>query len=73
MEKSTIIISTDLSSKKENVFKGANNDIDLVNAIDLFKEKLKNNNIEVWEQKDNILVTENGYYLAVYPEDINPV
>jgi hypothetical protein len=73
MEKTTIIINTPLSSKKENVFKGANNDIDLVNAIDTFKEKLKNNNIEVWEQKDNILVTENGYYLAVYPENINPI
>jgi len=72
MEKPTVIISTELSSKRENVFKAVNNDIDLVNAINLFKENLKNNNIEVWEQKDNILVTENGYYLAVYPENINP-
>ena len=72
MENSIIIISTDLSAKKENVFKAANTDVDLVNAITSYKEELKNNNVEVWEQKDNIIVTEKGYYLAVYPENINP-
>ena len=72
MIKKTIIISTDLTAKKENVFKALKNDVDLINAINEYAFKLKNNNIEIWEQKDNILVTENGYYLAVYPEDINP-
>ena len=32
MENSIIIISTDLSAKKENVFKAANNDVDLIES-----------------------------------------
>jgi len=63
----------ELSSKKENVFKSLNNDINLINAINKFKDDLKRNNIEIFEEKDNILITENGYYLAIFPEAIKEV
>lgn len=72
MAKDTVIISTDLNAKKENVLKAQKNDADLINAINEFAFELKKNNIEIFEQRDNILITENGYILAVYPEDINP-
>jgi hypothetical protein len=73
MEKEIVIIGTDLTAKKENVFKALKNDVDLINSINEFAIKLKNDNIEIFEQKDNILITEKGYYLAVYPENINPI
>lgn len=71
--KEIIILKSELKSKKENVFKSLNNNLLLVNSINEFKIKLKNNGIEIFEQNENILITEDGYYLAVFKESIKSV
>jgi len=42
------------------VFKSLKNETDLVGSINEFAEELKNNNVEIFEQKNNILITEKG-------------
>ena len=68
--KNVVIIKNELKSKKENVFKSLSNDLRLIDSINEFALKLKKDNIEIFEQEKNILITENGYYLAVFVENI---
>jgi hypothetical protein len=74
MEFEILILNTELSTKKEDILKhGVREDIDLINEINKFKKELQSKNIEIFEQIKNILITEEGYYLAVYEFDINKI
>lgn len=73
MKKDVIIVSTDLSAKKDDVFKSLDDSIELCDAISEYAEKLKETDVDIWEQKDNILITELGYYLAIFPNVIKEV
>lgn len=65
-----VVVSADLSSKLENVLKSQSSDSVLVETMDEYVEKFKNENIELFERYDNILVTEQGYYLSVFESDL---
>ena len=43
----------------------------LIEDIDLYAKRLKSDNIEIFERHDNILVTEDGYILAVFANEIS--
>lgn len=55
-----------LKSDKDVVFKTAVKDDKLIDFIEKKKEKLREENIETFNQVDNIIVTEIGYFVAVY-------
>lgn len=73
MNNDIIICCTKLSEKKEDVFSALKNDIVLINAINEYKNELKKNNIEIFQQESNILITEDGYYIAFYVKDIKSI
>ncbi len=73
MKKTVIIVGAEISTNKDDVFESLNNNSDLIEGINQFAKDLKKNNIEIFKQQDNILVTEKGYYIAVFPEDIRKV
>lgn len=70
-DNSIIIISADLSSKKENVLKSKSDDEALIDAMDEYVKKFKTDDVEIFEQHNNILITEQGYYLSVFARDLN--
>ena len=65
-----IITSCELTTPKEDVFAMAKNDQKLIDAITEFKKERASNNIETFEQKDNIIVTEEGYYCAFWDYEL---
>lgn len=73
MRKTIVIVGAEITANKDDVFESLNNDVDLIEGINQFAKDLKKNNIEIFVQQDNILVTEKGYYIAVFPEDVKRV
>jgi hypothetical protein len=69
-KKAISITTAPLSMPKEDAFECATRDRGLIDHICRFADKLREQNIEVFERKDNIIVTENGYFFAWYDEDI---
>lgn len=67
-----VIVSAELASKLENVLKSRSDDGMLVETMDEYVEKFKSENVEIFERYDNILVTERGYYIAVFESDLTP-
>jgi len=72
MDKPIVITHMPLSIDKEEAFSMSKKDTNLEFAIKNFKGYSLDvdDNIEVFEQKDNMLVTNNGYYYAFYEEDL---
>ena len=68
-ENDIIILGCGLEIKEEIVFKNVKDDSILIDAINKYESEL-DNNIDVFNKKQNIIVTENGYFLAVYKKDI---
>lgn len=69
-----VILTADLTEKKSDILKSKIDDSILMNNIEnYYQEKLKPENIEVFEKHNNIYITENGYYLAVYVKDIDSI
>lgn len=68
-----IIVSAELSSKLKNVLKSRSTNEMLVETMDEYVKKFKEENIEIFERYDNILVTEKGYYLSVFESDLKPL
>ena len=73
MRKTVIIVGAEITANKDEVFAALNNNVDLIEGINQFAKDLKKNDIEIFVQQDNILVTEKGYYIAIFPEDIKKV
>jgi hypothetical protein len=70
---SKIIITTcPISTNKDEVFAMCKNDTKLIEAIKIQSVRLKDEGIETFIQKDNIIATDNGYYCAFYEEDLTP-
>lgn len=67
-----IIIKAPINIKKDDIIILAkNNDHKLIYEINLYKDKLKKeNNIETFYYQDNIIITEKGYYIALWRNDI---
>lgn len=68
-----LIVNTSISNKKEDVFKALKNDQILIDSINEYKDKLIDENVEIFHEKNNILITENGYFLAVFVGDVFPM
>lgn len=64
------IISFDIKNNKDEILKTAQDDLQLIKAINSYKSKLTDQNIEIFHQEKNILITDDGYYCAVYEKDI---
>lgn len=73
MKDKIIILSCELKNTKDEILIEKNDDPVLIRAIDEFGNGLKKNNIEIWEQHDNIIIAEDSYYLAIYPDRIKEV
>jgi hypothetical protein len=69
-KKAISITTAPLSMPKEDAFECAERDRNLIDHICRFADKLREQNIEVFERKDNVIATESGYYFAYYTEDI---
>ena len=68
-----LIVSTGLDSKYENVIKSVSDDKYLVQIINDYRKMLEGNDVDIFKQVDNILVTENGYFLAIYKDVIDKI
>jgi len=64
------IVTAPITIPKEDVFSCSINDHTLSNYICEFRKVLEKQNIEVFARKGNILATSNGYYSAMYTDDI---
>lgn len=64
------IVSAPLNIPRKEIFDCAINDHTLSNYICDFRKVLEKQNIEVFARKGNILATSNGYYSAMYTDDI---
>ena len=73
MKDKIIIVSCELKNAKDDILIEKNDDPVLIRAINEFSNGLKKNNIEIWEQHDNIIIAEDGYYLAIYPDRIKEI
>jgi hypothetical protein len=66
-----VLTELPLTKNKDEVFGIANKDKGLVQAIVKYRKELVGKGVEVWERKENILVTELGYFFAMYADDPN--
>lgn len=64
------IVSAPLTIPKEEIYDCAVRDHNLSDYICQFRKHLEKQGIEVYGRKENIIVTENGYYTAMYTDDI---
>lgn len=66
------IIHAELSANKEDIYSaGLIDDEELITSINEYKKDLDEENVEIFKQDKNILITENGYYIAVYETDLS--
>lgn len=64
------IVHCSLEVKRDDVFLALKDDKELLIAIENYVKKLNSENIEIFEKEKNILITENGYYCAIWENDI---
>lgn len=67
------IVTCKLDYSFDIILKSSSNDPQLVEKIILYSDELKKEGIEVFKQVNNILVAENGYYIAVFESDIEEI
>lgn len=72
MKNRIIITHCEITADKEKIFKMSKNNPILIDAIIKFSKKVADK-IETFERKDNIIVTEEGYYFAFYENDLRHV
>lgn len=65
-----IITHCPLVTNKDEVFAMAKNDEELIDAIKKHSKKQSNEGVETFERKENIIVTEKGYYGAFWESDL---
>jgi hypothetical protein len=68
-----IITHCPLKTNKDEVFLMIKEDESLIYEIKKYSKELLNDNIETFEQRCNIIVTERGYYCAFYENDLKLV
>lgn len=69
-----VILTADLAEDKNQILKSEKKDKFLIEGIEEFHfTDLEPRNIEVFEKHNNIYITEEGYYLAVYVGDIDEI
>ena len=68
MDTKIIFYNIDFNVKIEEMQEFLSDDKNLIKAILWYKEKLEKDNIETWLVDKNMIVTEQGYKLAVTEE-----
>lgn len=68
--KNILIATIELSNSKDEVFALVDNNPLLITAIEGTKTGLVEKGVEIWDQKDNIIVTEAGYYCAFFEDQV---
>lgn len=70
MSNQMCICECGLDEDRDSVFNGKNSNKSLVDYANEYRQKLELDNIEIFEQVDNILITEKGYYVALFSNDL---
>lgn len=65
-----IIVNLEISNRKD-VDKIISEDVFLVDAIVDFISILEDEDVEIYKVEKNILITEDGFYAAVYENSVN--
>lgn len=69
-----VIASAEFTYSKEEILNTlSDNDEKLVEAATNYAKKLSQEKIDVWEQIGNILITEQGYMVALFGDDLEKV
>lgn len=68
-----VITTLPIACERESVFAMAKRDRPLINSICKFAKRLREEGIEVFARKENIIATEKGYFLAFFEKDLAEV
>jgi hypothetical protein len=66
-----VVLELPLSENSETLFALAYKDEVLNAFVDSIQEEFAEKKEECWQRKDNILVTERGYFLTFYEDDLS--
>ncbi|MEK6882268.1 MAG: hypothetical protein AABY22_21800 [Nanoarchaeota archaeon] len=67
----TIVVKFPLSENSKSIFSMAVENEILNFKIDEHLESLENQKIECFKRRGNVIVTEKGYFVAIYEKDID--
>jgi hypothetical protein len=67
------ITNLPLTVAKEEAYKNAVHDRRLIGIMVEYRKTLEGQGIEVFKRKENILVTEKGYYMAFYKDELQEI
>ena len=65
-----VVVCIELSTPLEDILSMCRKDEDLLELIQDHKEFLIKEDIEIFEERDNLLITEIGYYMSFYDTEI---
>lgn len=65
-----VITHCSLTSDPELVFDMGDDDKCLIGAIEFYADEIKKNGVEIFDQKRNIIVTNEGFYCAFWNNDL---
>lgn len=68
-----VICVCGLFNDKDKVLGGASADENLTAYVTQYRTKLESKGIEIFNQVNNILVAEDGYYIAQYAKDLEKI
>ena len=68
-----VIVSCPLDVDKNEMFEQCRTDEHLESAIVNYGKELIRNGQEIFEHRDNIIVTESGYYASFYEDELEKV
>ena len=70
MKDKILITLASLEEDKDKMFTLIRDDEQLIRAIDVFARDLVTKGVEIFDRQKNVLVTEEGYYMAFYEKDV---
>ena len=73
MNKQCVICICGLQNDKEKVLSASTKDPDLIAFVTEYRKTLDRKKVEIFLQKDNILVAEDGYYIALYASEFKKI
>lgn len=65
------VVKMDISEDSEKAWQAAVDDPELIKSIENHKKILLKKGIEIFDQKFNVLATDQGYFLAIWNKDIS--
>lgn len=68
--KEIMVLEVPLNIQADTIFKHCTNDEDLNILMDMLVEKITDEGLEIFERRENVVVTERCYYCAFYKEDM---